>query len=87
MIEIEVLLLPQRIRKRGRIDPSASFDRIRSDIVKALKLGDPDDYTLSLAPKSGKLSPRAYQPSPGDLFILTKQEELGKPAFTLSEDQ
>lgn len=86
MIDIEVLILPQRIRKRGRIDPSASFDRIKADIVKAFGLGDPDDYSILFRPKSGKLSPQDYRLTPGDLLVLTKLDELGGPAFEPLED-
>jgi len=86
MIDIEVLILPQRIRKRGRIDPSAPLDRIKADMVKALELGAPDDYDISFKPKSGKVSPQTYRPSPGDLYTLIKLGELGGPAFVKDED-
>jgi len=76
MIEVNVRVLPEGTRRRARIDPSAPFEKIKADMVKAIGLGDPDEYEMSISPKLTRLSYQSLRPSPGDLLILIRKEDL-----------
>lgn len=83
MIEVEIMILPERTRKRARVDPTFHLEKIKADLVKAIGLGEPDEYEISVSPKSKKQPYQNLKPSPGDLLILIRKEDLASSSIEL----
>lgn len=83
MITIIVEIQPKGEKKRGQIDPEASFDEIKESIVKAFNLGRPKDYRLFHEP-GGLRSPSDSLYQDEDIFILQKIERPS--AFTALDE-
>lgn len=77
------MILPERTRRRARIDPSVPLEKIRADIVRALGIGEPDEYEISISPKLARQPYQNLRPSPGDLIILIRKEELAGPSVEI----
>ena len=82
MIEIQVIL-PNGTKRRGKIDPSASLEKNKTDIVNALGLGPPEEYDLAVSPRIKTQSLQNYRPRPGDTFILIEIDRLQGSSFEL----
>lgn len=67
--------------QKGKIDPSASFEKIKVDIVKAFQLGNPDDFEMAFKPASKKTSPSNYKPTEGDTFIISRIGDFNGTSF------
>lgn len=80
MIEI-TLILPGGRRGRGRIDLDASFEVMKSDIVNAYGLGNPDDYEIAISTQSKKQSAKRYALTSDDIIYLIRVRDLRGSAF------
>jgi hypothetical protein len=76
MIEVEVMVFPERTRRRARIDPAVPLEKIKIDMVKALGIGEPEEYEIAVSPKSTRQPYQNLRPSPGDTVILVKKEDF-----------
>lgn len=88
MIQVEVMIIPGRKTKRVRIDETVSFEKIKSDLVNALKNanlldGEPSDYRMSISPNHTKQTFLSVKPSPGDLIYLIKTEDASVSSVEL----
>lgn len=83
MIEVDILILPGKIRRKARVDPTVPLEKIKADIVRALGIGEPDEYTISVSPKLATQPYQSLRPSAGDLIILFKKEDLAGPSVEI----
>ena len=82
-IEIEIMVLPDKTRRKARIDSSVSFEKLKADMVNALELGDPNEYEMSIAPRLTRQPLQNLKPSQGDLIILFRKEDFTTPSVEL----
>lgn len=83
MIDIEVIL-PDGHKETGTVDPSASFDEIKADMVAAFDLGDdPSDFEILMVPnpRAKRQSLQNFKPSTGDVFVIQRSKALRGKAF------
>ncbi|MBN1618492.1 hypothetical protein JW887_04065 [Candidatus Dojkabacteria bacterium] len=77
MVEVTIIA-PDHPPKQAEIDPAASLERIKNDIVRGLKIGNPDEFDIFIAPNSKKEALQNYVPSSGDTILLIKPETTGR---------
>jgi len=80
MVEI-IVILPDGTKGKGQVDPSATIDEIKADIVKAFGLGDPGDFEIGFSPTSKKQALQNYTVLSGDIIRIYKSSDLRGPAF------
>lgn len=76
MIEVEIMVFPERKRRRARVDPSAPLAKIKVDLVRALGIGEPEEYEIAISPRATRQSYQNLRPSPGDTILLVRKEDL-----------
>ncbi|KRE56146.1 hypothetical protein [Phycicoccus sp. Soil748] len=87
MIPIKVIVLQDPILVRtGSIDPTNTLDNIRSDVVRSLRLGEPDEWLVALAPADVQTALSEYRPSGGDTLYVLRASRARGPAFVLSDE-
>lgn len=86
-MDIEVFL-PNGKKEMGDVDPSASIEEIKADIVKAfantIGSNDPNSFHLLMGP-TGKNRPTSlaeFNPLADAVFYLITKEKLRGNAFT-----
>lgn len=86
MIEVDVVLLPDRATRRGRVDPAASIESAKKGILKLAKPGeDPALYDLFVVPRNRNPALSAIGVAPDDLIIISPREDL-QPSFEWADD-
>ncbi|RLC08067.1 MAG: hypothetical protein DRH43_10680 [Deltaproteobacteria bacterium] len=83
MIEVEVMVFPERTRRRARVDPSVPLEKIKIDMVKALGIGEPEEYEIAVSPRSTRQTYQNLRPTPGDTIILVRKEDLAGSSVEL----
>lgn len=83
MVEVEVMVFPERTRKRARVDPSVLLEKIKVDLVRALGIGEPEEYEIAVSPRSTRQPYQNLRPSPGDTIILVRKEDLAGSSVEL----
>ena len=79
MIEVDVTVLPDGVRKRARIDPNVSLDKNKQDLIAVLdragfEVGESEEYSVAITPSELSKSLRNYTPSDGDRVWLIRTE-------------
>ena len=85
LIDVEVLVLPKGIRRKGRVNENLSFDRIKRDIVEKLGLGDAADYDLAILPHNPRQTISSFKLMADDTIVLTERNEMGGAGFELRQ--
>ena len=80
MIEVKIIVIDGNTTeiKTADIDPSATFERIKKSIVQGLELGNPDEYSIFISPKSGNDPLQNYIPSNGDKITIIKNDHTSE---------
>jgi hypothetical protein len=85
VVEVEIVVLPterfpEGVRRTGRVDPNASLEKIKADVVKNLRklridLGNPDDWDIAVNPQNTRNAAAHYGLTAGDRIILINREQ------------
>jgi hypothetical protein len=75
------LILPNGRRINGEIDPTATLENIKRDLVSALNLGNTEDYDLLLDPSKKSAVIGEYKPGDGDTVLLIRSRFMPGASF------
>ena len=74
LIEVNIKILPDGTRKRARIDTNVSLEKTKSDLVKALGLGEPEEFDIAISPRSTKIPWLSQRISQDDVILLIRKD-------------
>ena len=81
MINVTVLILPERRVGSGDVYLDIPFSGIREDIAEAFNLGDPEDWTIALVPKNLAVAPEDYRLGAGDTVLIMPSTTARRKGF------
>jgi hypothetical protein len=85
--DVDIMVWPDRQIRRGRIEPTASLQKAKKDILGALRKGEsPDDYGIAIAPVNRNPALNSVGIQAHDLVILFLRDDMAPPAFVLTDD-
>ena len=82
VIVVDVIVLPDRTPRKGRIDPSATLESAKKGILqKANPEANPADYDIAVIPRHRNPPLSTIGIAANDLIIISPRDELGPELF------